>query len=394
MGKNASSGSKLLGQFLRQLRGSRSLQSIEDLSKSPPLQGRIRPVDVSTLSKIETGKQYPSLTTLLSLEEIYEVPIQRFLDHVKLEKCWDLRPATGDYDTAMGEGYKALETGDHQQAYAAFLLAEDVAAEHEKKAVAAHNRAITLWKMGMHQESIFELNELLSDLSLPLQLQLKALTNLSAVHREHGNLFEARLHAQEGLRLAESGDIRRSQAFLHRILGTVNDDLHERAINPDDRVLREALRHYEKSATLFTELELPGETAISRVNIGSAYCRLGNFIVGLKALKEGLAECEHDGNRWNVAFAQKELGRAYFLSRNHQRAKDYLYDCERIAERMGYVDLLFICYFYLREIEVASGGAGHHEYRRLLRLRPLQEGKFFELQQFEKQLELRKENVG
>ena len=59
------SGSRLLGEFLRRLRGSRSLQSIEDLSKAPPLEGRIRPVDISTLSKIETGKQLPSLVTLL-----------------------------------------------------------------------------------------------------------------------------------------------------------------------------------------------------------------------------------------------------------------------------------------------------------------------------------------
>lgn len=388
------SGSKVLGGFLRQLRGSRSLQAIEDLSKSPPLGGRIRPVDVSTLSKIETGKQYPSLTTLLSLEEIYEVPIQRFLDHVKLERYWDLRPATGDFDTALTEGYKAVEAGDFQTAYAAFLLAETLAPDAERGSTARNNKAGTLWKMGMLQEAANEYCDLLADLSLPAALQVKALTNLAAVHRAKGNIFEARLHAQEGLRVAEGLGLKRSQAFLLRILGNVTDDLHERQAAPEDRLLRDALRHHEKSTGLFGELGLDAEVAINKVNTGTLYCKLGNFIVGLKLLREGLAECERSGNRRNIAVALKELGRAYFLTRNFQAAKDYLFDCERIADRQGYVDLLFICYFYLREIELASGGRGVHETKRLLRLRPLQEGTFHELQKFETQLQALQESVG
>ena len=380
------SGSRLLGEFLRRLRGSRSLQVIEDLSKSPPLAGRIRSVDVSTLSKIETGKQLPSLPTLLSLEQIYEVPIQRFLDHVKLERYWSLRPATGDFEEAMAEGYASAEAGDFPKAHAALLLAESLAPDAEKRLIATNNKAGTLWKMGMLQEAINEYCDLLADPALPVQLQVKALTNLASVHRARGNVFEARLHAQEGLRVAESLGIERSQAFLHLLLGALADDVHESSGAPDERLLRDALRHYEKSAGLFRSHDLESELAITRVNIGAVYCRLGNFILGLKHLREGLADCEKQGNKRNVAVALKELGRAYYLSRNHQKAKDYFFDCERISDRQGYLDLLFICYFYLREIELANGGRGVHETKRLLRLRPLQEGTFHELKQFEKQL--------
>src|SRR5688500_7418398 len=115
--REGGSGSRLLGEFVRKLRGSRSLQAIEDLSKSPPLAGRTRPADVSTLSKIETGKQFPSLTTLLSLEQIYEVPIQRFLDHVKLERYWGLRPDANDYEAAMTDGHASGDRGDFPKSY-------------------------------------------------------------------------------------------------------------------------------------------------------------------------------------------------------------------------------------------------------------------------------------
>lgn len=394
MGRKSSSGSKLLGQFLRQLRGSRSLQAIEDLSKAPPLAGRIRPVDVSTLSKIETGKQYPSLTTLLSLEQIYEVPIQRFLDHVKLEKHWELRPPTGDHDEAMKEAYDAVGRGDFQAAYAAFLLAESLAPDRVRRDVATHNKAGTLWNMGMLQEAINEYCDLLADLSLGVELQAKALTNLAAVHRAKGNLLEARLHAQEGLRIADGLDLRRSQAFLHRILGNLLDDLHEYSQEPDDRTLREALRHHEKSTSVFLELGLDGEAAVNRVNMGSIYCRLGNFIVGFKSLREGLEVCESHGNKRNIAFALKELGRGYYLSGNHVKARDYFFECERISDRHGYVDFLFMCYFYLREIDVAAGGRGAYEQKRLLRLYPMQEGSFFELNAFKRTLDEPKEQVG
>ena len=123
------------------------------------------------------------------------------------------------------------------------------------------------------------------------------------------------------------------------------------------------------------------------------YCRLGNFIVGMKYLREGIAACEKHGNKRNLAVALKELGRAYFLSRNYQKAKDYLFDSERIADRQGYVDILFICYYYLREIELASGGRGLHETKRLMRLRAVQEGSFHELKQFEKLLPSLKEGL-
>lgn len=382
----SASGSKMLGEFLRRLRGSRSLQAIEDLSKQPPLAGRIRPVDVSTLSKIETGKQFPSLTTLLSLEQLYEVPIQRFLDHVKLEKYWELRPSAADYEQAMNEGRALHEVGDFPKAYAAFLLAESLAGEHDTRAAATQNKASTLWKMGMLQEAINEYAALLADTALPVQTQVKALTNLAGVYHTKSNLFLARLHAQEGLRMADALGLVRSQAFLHRVLGTVSDDLHNHTEEgaAQERHLREALRHYEKSLSLFEELGLPRETAVNRVNIGSVYCRLGNFIVGLKTLKDGLAECEKAGNRRAVAVALKDLGRSYFLARNFQKAKDYLFDCERLADRNGYVDLLFICYYYLREIELANGGRGSHETKRLMRLRAMQEGCFWELEQFER----------
>lgn len=383
----STSGSKLLGEFLRKLRGSRSLQVIEDLSKSPPLLGRIRPVDVSTLSKIETGKQFPSLTTLLSLEQIYEVPIQRFLDHVKLEKYWELRPSAEDYEQAMAEGRRIHQEGDFPKAYAAFLLAESLAPDHDRRAAATNNKASTLWKMGMLQEAINEYSNLLADVALPVETQVKALTNLAAVYHTKSNLVLARLHAQEGLRIADALGLARNQAFLHRVLGTISDDFHHHSPDAQDRHLREALRHYEKSLSLFEELGLPGEAAVNRVNIGSVYCRLGNFIVGLKMLKDGLAECEKAGNRRAVAVALKDLGRAYVLAHNFQKAKDYLFDCERLSDRLGYVDLLFICYYYLREIEIASGGLGTHETKRLMRLRALQEGTFFELEQFERQLQ-------
>lgn len=394
MPKTHGSGSTLLGQFMRQLRGSRSLQSIEDLSKSPPLEGRIRPVDVSTLSKIETGKQYPSLQTLLSLEALYEVPIQRFLDQVKLERYIEYRPESDSYDDALQEGYRTVALGEFQKAYAAFLRAEELAPEAEKRAVATNNKAGTLWKMGMLQEAVNEYCGLLADLALPPHLQVKALSNLAEVHRAKGNLFEARLHAEEGLRLAEELGLRRSEAMLHASLANVLDDLHERTVDAPDRILREALRHHEKSTAIFEELEAPSDVAINRVNVGSIYCRLGNFIVGLKHLRDGLAECERYGNRRNIAHAMKELGRAYYLTGNHQKAKDHLFDCERLSERQGYVDLLFVCYFYLREIELAAGGGGTHEYKRLLKLRPLQEGSFLELQQFDRQVATLKEGIG
>ncbi|MEM7244497.1 MAG: tetratricopeptide repeat protein [Acidobacteriota bacterium] len=383
MSNEATGGSRLLGELLVQLRGERSREELAAVSVKPPWAARIRKLSVDDLESLEEGRRLPDLHELWALEALYEVPLQRFLERVKLDEHAELTPDTEDFTEALEAGYQAVEVGDYPRAEACFRSAEELATDAESRATATNNKAGALWKMGMLFEAGQEYSELLAIINLPPGLQVKCLRNLAEVLLARGHLPSARLHAEAALDIAQQLEMHRSIGHVHETLANVLDAHHGLLEHPDDSYLHAALEHHEQALGIFEQLGYTADAALTRVNLGSIYCRLGNVIVGLKNLREGLAGCEADGNDRDVALAMKELGRAYFLTRNYQKAKDYLYDCEKVAERRGYHDQVFNCNYYLWEIELAQGGRGHHELRRLKRLRPFLEGTTWERQQFE-----------
>ena len=112
-------GSKLLGEELRRLRGGRSLEEISRLSRTPPHGDRVEPIAYSTLSMIERGVTMPSAQSLLTLAVLYHLPVQRLLDLVALERYHARKPAA-ESDPARLEAqiHDDLRSGRYSAAWA------------------------------------------------------------------------------------------------------------------------------------------------------------------------------------------------------------------------------------------------------------------------------------
>ena len=386
----------LLGEDLRRRRGHRSLMEIQKISESPPYSYHVKPIAFNTLSNLEKGKSLPTIETLQTLSMVFNVPEMHFLNLIKLDKYWKLRPETEDYIQAKEIGSKAHFGGDYAKAYASFYLCEKLAPSLEELALSRNNKSIALWKLGLLDEAISQLAGINAIPDLPLHVRTKVLLNLSEVYRSKGNLFMAKLISQEGLKLAEQDEHLEHQAHLLRTLGNVKSDIYEKSSEKKEQEIRDSIKLYERSSKLFEAIGDNERVALNVTNIGLSYILIENFLLGFKYLEEGLEKCEKTDNKWNIAFTLKELGKAYFLAKDFQRSKDKFWESERISNRLNYVDLLFIDYFYLMEIDIVTGGDGEYNFKKCLSLKGLQEGTFLEMEKFEKYIEerTRKERLG
>ena len=110
-------GSKLLGEELRRLRGSRSLHDIVRLSQEGPLTSRVQLVSAPSLSQIENGITMPGPEVLYSLSVIYSVSPTRLLHLIVEDKLTrepvELPETREETWQRLGQ---AFETGDWYQA--------------------------------------------------------------------------------------------------------------------------------------------------------------------------------------------------------------------------------------------------------------------------------------
>jgi tetratricopeptide (TPR) repeat protein len=376
-------GYRLLGSELRRLRGHRSLRQIEDLSHSPPFNSRVEPLSASTLQKIEAGERKLRLDTLLTLSAIYRIPPERLFTLIQVEGLWELRPPENDFDQLHEEAVAAYRMGDHRKCYAWSLRLEELASNGRERAIALHNKGISLWKLGLPREGATELTEMLGDPDLDHRTRATAWLNLSAIYRSLWNLPVARTHAETARELVLKIGSLELQGHVERVLGNIKSDLGETAEGHDGRLFREALKHYDRSNACFEKAGMPEHVPPNTVNMGVAHILDGNRLLGFRMLHEGLDRCRESGSQQTLAFALKELGKAYGSTDDWERGRRYLIEAEAIAAAQGYHDLQFQALYHLLEAERADGNSGGHVLRRLTALKPFVQSRFPEIVRFE-----------
>jgi hypothetical protein len=161
-----------------------------------------------------------------------------------------------------------------------------------------------------------------------------------------------------------------------------------------ERLLREALHHYEKSQQIFDTLGRPAEVACAKINIGAVHAVQGSFLLGFKYLREGLGEARSSGKGLYTAYGLKELGKAYLRGGNFDAARTHLLECERVAARLQHMELQFLAHYYLLEVERRQGKDGSYSFRRCLSLLSHLEGRPPELHKFEEYLAARQAEGG
>lgn len=149
------SGSALLGAELRRLRGTRTLEEIASLTRSPPLAGIVPPMAVTTLSEIELGHQLPRVTTLYTLSMIYRVSMNQLMGYVIEESMAAAQvPPEGTTEELTEKFNRLLSIAEWHRALPIAIALEKRATTEREKVRWRGNRATCMAQMGLANEAI------------------------------------------------------------------------------------------------------------------------------------------------------------------------------------------------------------------------------------------------
>lgn len=384
-------GSRLLGEELRRLRGERSLEEVARLSRTLPHADRVEPIAYSTLSMIERGVTMPSAQSLLTLAMLYRVPAQRLLDLVALERYHARKPgAESDAGRLERSVHEDLRSGRHAEAYAKALRLAELAGDGEaaagRLAGARLLAGLALWKMGWLVQAAASFRDLVNDLDAEPASRAWACQNLVEVERQSGRLASARAHARDGLELAEGLGDRRLRGTFHGTLANLERDLAER--QRDDaarqRHLDAALEHHARCRELAAAVDdrfllvhdLLNE-AVTRVVTGQ-----GDRAASL--LEDGLRRAGVEGFGRLVAFGRLERGKLLLSRSRPSEARRELRAAERQAAAAEAGDLTFLCWYYLLRCALELDEDAAEAWRRCRSLRPMLECELPELDELDR----------
>ncbi len=362
-------GSKLLGEELRRMRGGRSLDDVVELGKSKLLEFGFKTVAKATLSEIENGRSLPSIESVFALSILYQVPTSRFL-HILLEENLIDGQAVPASKEEMNAAYaKALHDRRWTEALAIAIHGIRTASEGWERLRWRMNRALAVDRIGMRWDAISELHACLESAALPKGSVYKVHRELSRMHAAAGQLQMAAVHLDAALGLAAKEDcpaIERCRLLQGRValvlrrhdagqfiggdeLGLAEEWVAEGLTLTDDTMVSERLGLVGSRAYL---LRLRGDTRAARSQFK---------LVAAQAREAGLRQREAEALRNLADIARSDdpaAARAYL-----QRAGELGVECNDI-------EIAFLSFFELYELAESREQAGHF-LRKCRRLYPL-----------------------
>jgi transcriptional regulator with XRE-family HTH domain len=356
MGKKVKfTGSKLLGQELRRLRGDRSLDQVAEMTRTGPLAERVGPVAAPTLSQIETGTSFPSVATLHSLATLYQTSVQRLLDVVVQERLvQETEPTPDDHDAVRGLFREAFEAGKWRQALGLAVRGEALASTPGERVSWRANRAICLQHFGLRHDAIQVLLDCTSDPEAPRDRLYQLYRALAEALASAGQVGPAAAIASRAVELAPS-DLPphwRWQLLSTRARLVLLDNTDR--TEPDRAAVARALQDIETAREL-----APADQPQARLLLGvqQAIARkiMGDVEMAAGELSALLADAHQRGQALAEVAAGLALGRLHREFGDLEAAERVLTSAERVAVEEGFVEDAFEAYFELHLVSKAKG---------------------------------------
>lgn len=353
---NPRTGSVLLGQELRRLRGTRSLREICDLTKSPSLSGHVAPISIATLCEIESGKSFPLLATLHALSVIYKTSMSQLMAFVTEEKlAGEVKEIEGASPEQLYQSLLHLMgQREWSKALVVCLVGERRAPDAAARLSWRANRAGCLAKLDLHDEAIALFAECCESPLLPPDQRYGAVVNLSMAHLSAGNLWQAGVFLQQAEILSESVSAgmapegrlsaRRAETILWR-------HVHGQAVS--ERELREALRLLDRAIEQASG-EAPNHLSTLKLERALAYSALGNHLLAERDANEQLRVAERSSSAELLGYAHHVVALVAVASGDVERAIAHftasVSPCEEARQYQRAFESCFRLFLLLRDV--------------------------------------------
>lgn len=376
-------GSKLLGEELRRLRGARGLEDIVAMSKQSPLTSRIHPVSAPSLSQIERGITMPSTEVLYTLSVLYKVSPARLLHLVveeRLAKAHDL-PETRD--ETRYKLYAELTAGRWYEALALAIHGGRLAKSESDRVLWQANHAYALRYLGMRTDAAMMLLECASSPRLAPEHRYIAHLYAADVLAESGFVETALPHAERALAVLPADA---SPAMLARALRTrvhIVILVHDFELGRDEDALREALR--DANRVLELEPDAPPSTRLLIEHYQAKLTQhLGNTLVAARDYAILARRAVELACPLAEMFAELSLGILRRKAGQFVEARRHLERAENRAVELEQFDQAFESYFELYLVAKSlTDGRASHCLKRCLRYWPLVQARTPKVLEFE-----------
>jgi len=345
MVQRQATGSRLLGQELRRLRGMRRLQDVARLSKVDLPAGTTKPLSVASLSEIENGKYLPSLETLVTLCLTYKVSPARFVGRVLEERLIAGHDVPEGAEELEAQATAAMREGRWPRALALVLVGIE-RAHHAADVLRWRLRhAQVLTNTGMLDQALHELKDVLDAPALARELRPRVHLDIANAASRAGHVTDAAFHCDAALAHADEGA---PPAFRLRALQTSVAVTLRRSVLGfgTDRELREAQRRIEEARGLLPQDDPSARLALD-VYQAQVEHRLGHRSQAQDLYRRIEGECERLGNGHLGACVLISHAELLVESGHEDRARPRLEQAARLATDSHAVDHAFEAHFSL-----------------------------------------------
>jgi tetratricopeptide (TPR) repeat protein len=195
-------GSVLLGEELKRLRGTRSLELVGEISRSAPYNEHLKSIAAPTLCQIEQGISMPSLESLYTLSVLYQVSTQHLLARLVDERLSKRYRAPDGLEATASAFAQALKAGRWYEALALAVHGERLASSRKECVRWRAHRAISMQMIGMRQEAIILMQECVADRALDRKHRCQVRRNLADMLASAGLYEDAEDSMRRAIELA------------------------------------------------------------------------------------------------------------------------------------------------------------------------------------------------
>ena len=376
-------GSRLLGEELRRLRGVRSLEDISNLTKSDPLRRRIRPLSLATLSQVENAKAMPNLESLHSLAVVYQVSAQHLLNIMVEERLCKTMELPESQEAVHAEFARARKEGRWYDALTLAIHGERLAVSEHSVAAWRANRGICLIQVGLRGEGVDLLSECVEIAGQGREQQIFERFALVEGLLEIGRINAATLYASQLPALLDGGD-KRLQLKFALLQAHLELETYESGHDVQERRLRSAQRHFEQAKQL-TDAKDVFERVRAEIGVADCHRLLGNHLVAARDLSLLMEEARRSGYVQHEAEIGLSLGLCLLEGATPTVGRKQLEETASLAFRNGLNDIAFAAYATLFRVSKAAGAPeASHWCKRGRRLLPMVDRHRRIVQEFEK----------
>ena len=329
-----------LGFYLKNLRKMHRF-SLENIERTSALHGH--KISVSHLSKIESGRAFPSIPILLLLSKIYDVKPKVLIEKLELDNATPSEGSANVYDELKFSKFPHLDPERIKKGLS--LVRPSAKLFHFNGRKDAHlnllHAVIFLRKTGKLDTAKEAAEQLIQMTTKYKERHSRGYFELAFIYKMQNKFPLALTAISEAERMSRSAKESWLIPFILHLKGNILYYLER---------YKEALSAYKSTVKAFQKKNYEIDLCRLLICIGSAYDHLKIFNTARSYYEKALVIAKKQNYLRSIALAYSNIGQSFYDENKFHVAISFLNESNKIAEASDNQDITFSNYYCLMKV--------------------------------------------